>query len=230
MDKNYSFDEVNGSLRTVLIKNKYIGYFTHLPVDVHTVPKSYHVYEVSRHPSLGMPDAITKRVKNRKNFYGTILTTDDLGLNMFKPVLPLKSKDGDLFEFMFGTKDENGEYEIDGCLTDIMPVWAIDKFMLNKANDAVIVPVVQELDDDGNVIEEREMNEDEFNLFLKMQNEAADNLAKAEYADATDSNEEVNEVHSKIIYDADNAAITNKPLSEHSKFIYDAEFDAASSQ
>ena len=217
MDKYYTFDEINGSLRPVLIKNKYVGYFTNSPVDRDTVPKTFHVYEVSMHPSLGMPESITRKVKNRKHFYGTILTTEDLGLTLFKPVIPLKTKDGDLYEFMFGHKNEDGEYEVDGCLTDIMPVWAIDKFMTRRSKDSAIIPFVQELDDDGNVIEEREMTEEEFHEFLEMQTEAANNLA---------DQERKAESKPKVIFDAD----PEKILPEHSKLIFDAEFDAASSQ
>ena len=156
----YDFANINGGLIQCVIQKKIKGYYVSVRVLDRTVPKYLKKYEIEKN-SEDKPCRIRKYVRDDEKFFGTLFTREDLHLNFFRS-MDLHGKD-DMYEFMFGDIDKDGNVILHGNITDSLGIEFDDLF----SDDATIIPVVQELDEDGNVLREENMSKEEFEEFLK---------------------------------------------------------------
>ena len=133
--------------------------------------------------------------------------------------MDLHGKD-DMYEFMFGDIDKDGNVILHGNITDSLGIEFDDLF----SDNATIIPVVQELDEDGNVLREENMSKEEFEEFLKAEAGIKDEPDKSETEEVktvpepeivpNNSNDIVDDADTIKVFDAENTDTNNESVDE----------------
>lgn len=162
----YDFDEVNGQLIQCVLKKNIEGFYVNVRVLQRSVPDYLYMYEIEKNED-GRPCKLRHAVRDDNKFFGTFFTRQNLHLNLFRSI-DLKGKD-DMYEFLVGSLDKDGNPVIEGNITASLGVTFDEMF----DDNSTIVPVVQTLDENGEVIDETEMTEEEFAEFLHLEEKTA---------------------------------------------------------